>query len=176
MFCSECGKHTAVDAKFCAHCGKSLTPPRPIDPVAAAASQESATNGGASAFTKPRVLVAVVVVVAALLTFLLTRGESENVASCKAEVQDMLTQPSTADWGKVTEREIPWDDDQYNGYTIVDDDGNPYPSVDYVVEGSVRSSNALGVMLLTNFRCERESWEDGWNIDLWEDGDTPPEL
>lgn len=174
MFCSECGNQIAEPAKFCSICGKGLSTTPAGDGVGAPSQNSKAQP---ARFSRRRIWILVAAGgLAGLLvaTFLLARGESANVASCKQAVKDMLFQPSSVEWGKVTEREVPWEADRYGGATIVDDEGNPYPKVDYVVEGTLTSATALGAMLLTNFSCGRESTEDGWNIDLWGDGDPKP--
>lgn len=174
MFCAQCGNQVTDSAKFCSRCGNALSAASPVEAVQTPSHLETSPPAQ-TLRRRPVTLIAAAVVIGLLIgAFVLSRGDSANVASCKEEVKDMLFQPSSVEWGKITEREIPWEEDRYNGMTIVDDEGNPYPKVDYVVEGTLKSATALGAMLLTNFSCGRESVEDGWNIDLWGDGDERP--
>jgi hypothetical protein len=59
-------------------------------------------------------------------------------------------------------------------YLIEFDDGRVLKDTTAIVIGSVRSSNAFGAMLTTNFRCSKDVAVDYWSVETWADGDSAP--
>jgi hypothetical protein len=171
MICSFCAEKIKDQAIVCRHCGRDV-PKKSEAEIGADGSQGSSPSNIAQSSSKKRqlqIFAVIVVLLAAVGIFFLTQSESANIAACKSEVSDYLKQPSTAEWQGMAEIE-----ELDSDMMIEFEDGSLKRDTIAIVTGSVRSQNAFGAMLTTNFKCTKPVWQDYWEVDTWKDGDAAP--
>ncbi len=171
MICSFCAEKIKDQAVVCRHCGRDVvkkTEPSNADHIPTQAPLSINTSRS----LKKSGLIAiggVVIVLLGIGVFLFSRSESANIALCKSAVLGYLKQPSTAEWNAMTESQETY------GEPYMNEDGEMKDGlVDEFVYGSVRSQNAFGAMITTNFKCSKEDWESSFEVETWEDGDSAP--
>jgi uncharacterized membrane protein YvbJ len=171
MICPFCAEKIKNEAIVCRHCGRDIPKKNGTESVVNQTPVSSIPNDMKSTFKKKQIQIfAVILALFGLVgIYFVTQSESANIAACKAEVSQYLKQPSTAEWQSMSESEQ-LDSDAM----IVFEDGSKKKDSTAIVLGSVRSQNAFGAMITTNFKCSKPVWEDYWDVETWEDGDSAP--
>jgi len=171
LICPYCAEKIKNEAIVCRFCGRDL--PKNVETQIVQAKSTQSITANVSKFSAKKrqlqFLVGISILIVAVGIFFLTKSESENITACKSEVSGYLKQPSTAEWQRMSETEELNSDD-----LVKFPDGSVKKDTTAIVTGSVKSQNAFGAMLTTNFKCSKPVWEDYWEVETWEDGDSAP--